>query len=93
MGKNTTIKTNKMRNQKNVEKKNEIVKPMNRSDIMNPKEVCEFLDIGIDTLYKWVERNFIPCIRIGRKKLLFNRNTISQWLYEKEIGCGYYNTK
>ena len=87
----TTKKTEKNNNQKRTEKKITIVKPRGRKDIMTTEEVCEFLDIVEETLYKWVHNDFIPCIKLSRKKWLFNRSSISQWLCDKEKGCGFFN--
>ena len=86
MTKKTTSKTDKKKGQKKEEKKTNIYPIIEYKDLMDTKEVCVFLHIGIDTLYKWIEKGMIPHYRITNKKILFNRTTICQWLSEKMVG-------
>ena len=55
-------------------------------DMMTTDEVCEFLKVSKDTIYKWIESGLIPHYRITDKKRLFNRKHICQWLNEKMVG-------
>ena len=86
MTKITTSKIGKKNEQKKEEKKNKNYPIIDYKDLMDTKEVCVFLHIGIDTLYKWIEKGIIPHYRITNKKILFNRTTICQWLNEKMVG-------
>ncbi len=79
-------KTDKKSIKKNVNNWTENTPIIGVEDLMDTKEVCEFLKIGIDTLYRWVEEGIIPHYRITGKKILFNRKVISQWLYSIQVG-------
>ena len=79
MGKKITSKNDKLKEQKKEEKMTEkVIMPKSRNDIMTKEEVCEFLNITENTLHKWVESGKLPCIRLSRKLILYNRNSISQ---------------
>lgn len=79
-------KNEKNKEQKTVEKKTDFIPIIEYNDLMDTKEVSEFLRISMDTLYKWVEEGVIPHYRLSGKKILFNRQTLSKWLSEMEIG-------
>ena len=86
--KNDKKKTPKMTSKKSVitEKKTDLIPLIEYGDLMTSEEVCEFLKISIETLYKWVENGVIPHYRITGKKILFNKKTICKWLNEKMVG-------
>lgn len=68
------------------EVKTDFIPLIEYGDLMTTEDVCDFLKIKIDTIYKWVEKGIIPHYRITGKKILFNRKTICQWLGEKMVG-------
>lgn len=89
MVKTTISKKDKMNEQKTVEKKSDFIPIIEYKDLMDTKEVSEFLRMSMDTLYKWVEEGIIPHYRLTGKKILFNRNVLSQWLSSLEVGYSY----
>lgn len=86
MTKKTTSNNDKINEQKNGGNKTKNNTIIDYSDLMDTKDVCVFLHIGIDTLYKWIEKGMIPHYRITGKKILFSRTIICQWLNEKMVG-------
>lgn len=68
------------------EKNNDLIPITDFCDLMTSDEVCEYLKISKETLYKWVENGKIPYYKITEKKRLFNRKHIFQWLNEKMVG-------
>ncbi|RMZ50224.1 DNA-binding protein [Flavobacteriaceae bacterium PRS1] len=49
--------------------------------ILNIDEACDLLKVKKITIYRKVKNNTIPHMKRG-KKLLFNRNTLLEWLQE-----------
>ena len=43
------------------------------------RDVCEYLNISDETVYKWIKCNFIPAHRVG-KRWMFDREEIDQWV-------------
>lgn len=73
-------KNEKKMNEKNEKKQTDLIPLVEYGDLMDTSEVCGMIKISRDTLYKWVERKFIPHYKISGKKILFNRQKISVWL-------------
>lgn len=71
--------------QTKTENKTDLIPITEYGELMNTKEVCEFLRIGSDTLYRWVENKTIPHYRITGKKILFNRIRLTEWLSSIEV--------
>ena len=53
---------------------------VHNGDFVNADEAIKILDLSKSTLYKMVHLNKIPFLKQGRKKLLFNRNDLHEWL-------------
>lgn len=49
-------------------------------EILNIKEVSEYLHCSISTIRKLIRANQIPYFRIGNR-LLFNREQIDNWIF------------
>lgn len=43
------------------------------------RDVCEYLNVSDETIYKWVRENFISAHRVG-KRWMFDREEIDQWV-------------
>ena len=71
--------------QTKIENKTDLIPITEYGDLMNTKEVCEYLRIESDTLYRWVENKIIPHYRITGKKILFNRIRLTEWLSSIEV--------
>lgn len=56
---------------------------------MNVKEVAEFLDVSISTIYNWVKQGFIPCYKF-QKKIVFFEEEILEWLKNFKIDKSHY---
>ena len=50
-----------------------------RNYYMDVKMASEYLHFAKSTIYKWVEENYIPHKKLG-KRILFIRNDIDQWV-------------
>ena len=53
-------------------------------EIMNTEETANYLKISMATLYKMIQRNEIPYVRLG-SRILFRKNTIDAFLKSKEV--------
>lgn len=53
---------------------------LQRKEILNFKEVCEYLDISESHLYKMTSKREIPCYQPNGKKLYFKRTELDDWL-------------
>ena len=51
-------------------------------EILNIKEVSEYLHCSISTIRKLIRANQIPYFRIGNR-LLFNREQIDNWIFRQ----------
>jgi len=54
-----------------------------RNAIFTFKEVCEYLKISKDTLYKYTQKKKIPSFKMG-KQLRFKKSSIDKWISEME---------
>lgn len=48
-----------------------------------PKELSEFLNVPIKTIYGWIYQNKIPYIRIGPRLIRFDLVEIEKWISSK----------
>ncbi len=60
-------------------------KPVEKSDLIDLKETCEFLNLSASSIYKMTAKKTIPTIRRqGSKKLIFSRSQLEDWLKESQ---------
>jgi excisionase family DNA binding protein len=52
----------------------------------NTKELSEYLDVSINTIYYWVETGQIPHYKLGAN-LKFDNRQIEDWLERKKADC------
>ena len=52
--------------------------------LLTVKEVAEWLGLSIHAVYRRVQHNQIPHIRIGPRTVRFNRVKVQAWLNELE---------
>jgi len=45
-------------------------------------DICKYLSITKDTVYKWIEQKGMPTSKIGRK-WLFRKEDIDEWVKSK----------
>ena len=43
------------------------------------RDVCKYLNVSDETIYKWIRSDFIPAHRVG-KRWMFDREEIDQWV-------------
>lgn len=55
----------------------------NHHEILSMEELCEYLKLTKNTLYKLTQRGEIPSSRIG-KQLRFRKTKIQEWLDKRE---------
>ena len=53
-------------------------------DIMDVKELCQYLGIGKSKIYQLIRQEKIPASRIGRQ-YRFSKEVIDMWLKEKIV--------
>ncbi len=52
--------------------------------LISLSDAARFLDVSRSTLYKWVERSFIPHIRIG-KRIKFDPKALESWIASRTV--------
>lgn len=51
--------------------------------IMRPKEVCDKLNIGMSTLYRWMEKGILPPkLKVGSNYVGFRSDQIDEFINE-----------
>jgi len=50
--------------------------------LLTPKELSELLQIKPSTVYKWVNYEYIPCVRIG-SLIRFKEQKVEEWLRKR----------
>jgi len=50
---------------------------------LNLDDLCKMLDLSKSTIYSYVGKNKIPCIKLDGK-LLFSENDLNEWLNSKK---------
>ena len=53
------------------------------SEVMTAKELAEYLDVHLDTIYRMARKKEIPHFRI-RRKVYFKKTSIDSWIREQE---------
>lgn len=56
----------------------------NNKKLLNVKELADFLNIKVSTLYSWVNQKKIPYVKIGHV-VRFKREEIEKWLEDRSI--------
>lgn len=45
------------------------------------EEICEYLSVGKDTVYKWIEQREMPAHKVGRR-WMFQKTEVDRWIKE-----------
>ena len=53
---------------------------MRKIRLLTPQEVATLLRVSKKTIYNWAYRSRIPCIKLGRGLLRFDRHAIAEWM-------------
>ncbi len=51
-------------------------------DVMTAKEAAKYLKIALPTLYRYMQRERIPCFKLGNQ-WRFKRSSLDKWIEEK----------
>lgn len=43
------------------------------------KDICKYLNVSDETIYKWIREGFIPAHRVG-KRWMFDKDEIDCWV-------------
>lgn len=62
---------------------------MNRN-LVGPKELAQYLDLSINTVYAWVYMRKIPFFKIGRL-VKFDLREIDNWTASKKVEVSKFN--
>lgn len=63
----------------------EAIAELNQQETLNARDCSEYLCIGLDALYKMVKNGEIPHSRIGKRKLVFHKHEIDDFIHSKKI--------
>lgn len=66
-------------NQYTGERLMEIKRTIENKRYLLVRDVCEYLNVSDETIYKWIRCGFIPAHRVG-KRWMFDREEIDQWV-------------
>jgi len=53
--------------------------------LLTKEQVMEMLGIKESTLYSWTHRNFIPYMKLGKRRLRFRESDILEWIASKSV--------
>jgi len=51
--------------------------------LLTPKQLSEFLQIKLSTVYKWTHYGYVPSVKIG-DLIRFKEKGIEKWIRKKE---------
>ena len=43
------------------------------------EEICEYLSVGKDTIYKWIDQRKMPAHKVGRR-WMFQKSEVDHWI-------------
>lgn len=52
---------------------------MNEEKWLTVEEICNYLQITKDTIYKWIDQRNMPAHRVGRR-WMFQRSEVDTWI-------------
>jgi excisionase family DNA binding protein len=52
---------------------------MNEERLLSVYDICKYLGIGRDTIYKWIETKELPAYRLGRL-WKFKKEEVDKWV-------------
>ena len=55
------------------------VEKMDEERLLSVDDICKYLGIGKDTIYKWIETKELPAYRLGRL-WKFKKEEVDMWL-------------
>ena len=59
---------------------------MQKQDYLTLKQTCELLQVHPQTVYVWRKNGEFPAaIRLGRRKLMWRKNELLNWLDTKNV--------
>lgn len=50
------------------------------SELINTKQLCEWLGISANTAYNWRKNEKLPFIQITQKTIKYDKDEITKWL-------------
>jgi len=59
------------------------VNKYNASEWMTVKEVCEYLKISKESVYRYIKKEYIPHYRIGERGIRFYKKELDTWMLNK----------
>jgi len=54
-----------------------------KPEILTPNEVADILRVSRRKINQLVAEGQIPCVRIGKRRIRFNRETVMKWVREQ----------
>lgn len=61
-----------------------VVAATNDDDYLSAEQAAQFLKIKLNTLYSKVEKGELPHYRSGKRKLLFSKDELSQYIVNRK---------
>ena len=66
--------------------------PLDRSGLLTPKDLAEFLQVSRAAISQWCGRGDLPFIRLGRA-IRFDPKLIRDWISDREQGVKKHHEK
>lgn len=58
--------------------------PKQMKQYLSPKELAQYINVSIHTIYYWIATRQIPFVKLGRL-IRFNLAEIQEWLKSKKV--------
>jgi excisionase family DNA binding protein len=55
------------------------------SQFWDKRELAQYLNLSIYTIDAWVSQKRIPFVRIGGRKVMFDKKEIEKWIDEQRV--------
>lgn len=52
---------------------------------LNKPQLAQHLNISIYTVDSWVSQKRVPCVKLGGRKVLFDKEKIEKWIDEQRV--------
>ena len=53
--------------------------------LFTTRELREYLDVSRPTIYGWIKNHGLPCIRLGRNVVRYDKAAVDEWMAQQTL--------